>query len=361
MKLYNCDHCGQQVYFENTMCVGCGTPLGYLPVLDNMSSIVHVDGTLWKAITVQANSALYKKCQNYHAADVCNWMIPQNNDNEFCLSCSLNETIPDLGIHENKEYWHRLEIAKRRLVYSLLRLNLPVRNKKEDPENGLAFAFLADKPGSFDDEEKRVMTGHDQGKITINIAEANDAIKEKIRLDMNERYRTLLGHFRHEIGHYFWSLIIEKNAALLTTYRALFGDEQQDYGKALKNYYQNGAPQDWQQHFISAYASSHPWEDWAESFAHFLHMFDTLETASAWGWTVNIKRGRELKLVHLGKNIQTFDEMHNQWVYLSTSLNSLNRSMGMKDVYPFVWSNAVVAKLHFIQEVVSQFKGEKKL
>jgi hypothetical protein len=352
MKIYNCDICGELIYFENSRCTGCGSELGYLPVLDNMSSLETIDNILYKALAPQAGGAHYKKCQNYHSENVCNWMISVDDAQAFCLSCRLNESIPDLSIPENREYWHRLEIAKRRLVYSLFRLDLPVRSKKEDPQHGLAFAFLAEEKGPQLQETKNLLIGHEQGKITINIAEADDAIREKMRLDMNERYRTLLGHFRHEIGHYYWFLFVENNNELLSEFRNIFGNEQENYTQALKSYYANGSPADWQQRFVSAYAGSHPWEDWAESWAHYLHMFDTLETARAWGLTVKFKKGNELKAVHLEHHIQTFEEMRDQWVHLSSALNSLNRSMGMKDVYPFVWSEAVIEKLRFVQHVI---------
>jgi len=314
-----------------------------------MSSLELVQDNLWKALAPQAQGALYRKCQNYYQENVCNWMIEQQWHADLCISCDLNDIIPDLSIPENKIYWQRLEIAKRRLVYSLLRLGLPLRNKDEDPQNGLAFSFMADDKKRFLRETKRVLTGHDQGKITLNIAEANDLVREKMRLNMNERYRTLLGHFRHEIGHYYWFLLIENNVDMLSQFRNLFGDETQDYNKTLKHYYKTGAPADWQERFVSAYASAHPWEDWAESWAHFLHMSDTLETARSWN------------LIAAPYNGLCFDEMKSQWIHVGSALNSLNRSMGMKDVYPFAWSEAVIEKLRFVHQFIMRFSGKEGL
>ncbi|KHE92229.1 MAG: putative zinc-binding metallopeptidase [Candidatus Scalindua rubra] len=357
MKTYNCDVCGELIYFENTQCLSCGSPLGYLPVLNSMSSL-EFDGSRWKSLNIQSLGAFYRKCHNYKEENVCNWMVPMDDVNAFCLSCRLNEIIPDLSIPKNREYWHRLEQAKRRLVYSLLRLSLPLKNKRENPQNGLGFAFLADDKKPRIKESRKAITGHEQGKITINIAEADDAIREKMRLNMNERYRTLLGHFRHEIGHYYWFLLIEGNNELLSQFREVFGNEQENYNKALKRYYAEGAPTGWQQRFVSAYASSHPWEDWAESWAHYLHMFDTLETAHAWGLTVMIKKENEMRSIRFENYSQPFEEMRNQWIDLSCMLNSLNRSMGMKDVYPFVWSEMAIEKLRFIQQVIINRKEE---
>ncbi|MCA9396427.1 MAG: putative zinc-binding peptidase [Candidatus Omnitrophica bacterium] len=353
MKIYNCDICGSLIYFENTWCMDCHSSLGYLPLLDNMSSLETAGGDSFKALTKPANGALFRKCRNYSAESACNWMVPADSPDAYCQSCQLNEIIPDLSIPENREYWIRLEVAKRRLIYSLLRLGLPLKSKMQDPQNGLAFAFLADEGGLQLEETKKVMIGHEQGRITINIAEANDAIREKMRLDLNERYRTLLGHFRHEIGHYYWFLLIENNPELLGHFRNVFGDEQVDYASALQNYYAHGAPGDWNQHFVSGYASAHPWEDWAESWAHYLHMFDMLETARAWGLTVKFKNRHQLQSVSLEQNLQTFEGMKDLWMYLSSALNSLNRSMGMKDIYPFVWSEPVMEKLRFVQQVIN--------
>ncbi len=358
MKIYNCDVCGSLTYFENTICVSCGSTLGYLPLLDNMSSLELIGENQWKALAPQAQGALFKKCQNYELEHVCNWMIAADFPSPFCISCELNETIPDLNIAENRIYWQKLEVAKRRLVYSLLRFGLPLRSKKFDPEKGLAFAFLANDTEFKLKEDERIMIGHDEGKITINVNEANDAIREKMRLDMNERYRTLLGHFRHEVGHYYWFLLIEDDADLLLKFRNVFSDERLDYDEALKEYYKNGPRLNWQENYISAYASSHPWEDWAETWAHYFHMMDALETARSWKLTVNSKNGKESKTLGFEDSLRDFDDLKEQWIYLSTALNSLNRSMGMKDVYPFVWSTAAVQKLRFIQQLMTSFKSE---
>ncbi|MCB1179119.1 MAG: putative zinc-binding metallopeptidase, partial [Leptospiraceae bacterium] len=328
MKIYNCDNCGQIVYFENSLCLSCGFQLGYLPTLDNMSSIQDLGEGQWKALAPSAEEKIYKKCKNYHLENVCNWMIPIEEDDEYCLSCKFNHIIPNLSIPENRKYWQRLEIAKRRLIYSLLRLHLPLNNKKTDPERGLSFDFLSNEKGLKYRESKRVLTGHNQGKITFNIEEANDAVREKMRLDMNERYRTLLGHFRHEIGHYYWFLLISNNNNLLTQFREEFGDERINYNFALKQYYINGPVGNWQERFISAYASSHPWEDFAECWAHYLHMFDTLETAISWGFTKKVESEDGMEDFKFKNHDTTFDEMKDQWLYVSTALNSMNRSMG---------------------------------
>lgn len=352
MKIYNCNVCGELVYFENSMCLNCNSELGYIPELDEMTVITVAGDNLYKSSSALSGNSLFKKCSNYQYENVCNWMVNEADPQSQCISCRLNLMLPDLGIHENRIYWHKLEQAKRRLVYSLLRLNLPLVGKNVNRKEGLGFAFLKDDTWSSFRETKKVMTGHSEGLITINLAEANDAVREKVRLKMNERYRTLLGHFRHEIGHYYWSRLIEKNKELLSRFRELFGDERQNYNKSLNQYYKTGPAPGWQSVFVSAYASSHPWEDWAESWAHYMHMVESLETARSWGLSVKYKKGLQQSEVDMNSSGESFSDMLNQWIYLGIALNSLNRSMGMADVYPFILSPSSIGKMEFVHNVI---------
>jgi hypothetical protein len=282
-------------------------------------------------------------------------MIPAENKKEaFCVSCRLAVVIPDQSIPQNVVLWALTEAAKRRLIYSCLRLKLPLANRTDDPEHGLGFRFLADvtKP---DGSVEHVLTEHDNGLITLNIAEADDGVREKTRLGMKEPYRTLLGHFRHESGHYYWDRLV-LNSRFLEPCRALFGDERQDYEEALKKYYNSGPPANWQENYISTYATMHPWEDWAESWAHFLHIQDTLEVAADFGLVG--KRIRIEPKESTDKNkpaikASPFDQVLQTWAELTVALNSINRSMGLRDLYPFVLSDTVVRKLHFISQVIA--------
>jgi hypothetical protein len=240
-----------------------------------------------------------------------------------------------------------MEVAKHRLIYSLLRFGLPVA-PKTDGNEGIAFDFMADLS-----PEQRVMTGHDHGVITLNIEEADEAERVRNKLDLGEKYRTLLGHFRHEIGHYYWDLLIDKSP-VIRGFRLLFGDERKDYGEALKSYYQNGAPENWMDHFISPYASAHPWEDWAETWAHYMHLMDTLETAYAFGISIHPGKAQDLD-ADIRKDpyaIKDFHQIIGMWLPLTFAVNSLNRSMGHPDFYPFVISPVVIEKLRFIHERV---------
>jgi len=280
-------------------------------------------------------------------------MIPQSEKDLFFASCRLNEIIPDLSNEQNRSSWARIENAKRRLVYSLIRLNLPIQSKRDDPQQGVAFRFLSDVANPMGGTSA-VMTGYDQGIITLNIAEADDAKREAIRQLMKEPHRTLLGHFRHEIGHYYWGRLV-RETKLLEQYRQLFGSEQGDYAQALNQYYKFGAPANWRERYISAYATAHPWEDWAETWAHFLHMQDALEVAADFGLT-----GKRILLDPQDKNGRTwlslyqttFEGVFGAWSELAVSLNSFIHSMGLPDLYPFALSPAVIAKLRFIYEVI---------
>jgi hypothetical protein len=308
----------------------------------------------WRSPVVESKQVSYRLCANYDRENVCNWGLPVEDPNPLCRSCRLTRVIPDLTLPGAKEAWYRLEVAKRRLVYGLIALRLPLSNKIDDPERGLAFEFLADIPG----RTAPVMTGHADGVITLNVAEADDVQRETIRTQMHEPYRTLLGHFRHESGHYYWDRLIRESERL-EGFRELFGDEQEDYGAALGRHYASGAPADWPERFVSAYASSHPWEDWAESWAHYLHMTDTLETAEAWGLTAEpaLPELPELAEPTAGgpdaPPDTPFDAMVERWFSVTFVLNDLNRGLGLPDGYPFVLSPPVIEKLRFVHDAIA--------
>jgi hypothetical protein len=348
MKTFHCDNCGQQVFFENTHCGHCGSMLGYQPEHQIISSFEAGAEQQWHSVNPVNAGRVFKQCRNYAVENVCNWMLESDADSELCASCQLTRIIPSLSSEKNRIYWQRLEAAKRRLLHSLWTLQIQPSPKLNDPDAGLAFEFLEEMP-----EGPHVLTGHADGVITLNIAEADPARREKIREQMHEPYRTLLGHFRHESGHYYFDRLIA-DSQWLEPFRALFGDERQDYGECLKRHYDNGPAPDWDQHFVSSYASSHPWEDWAETWAHYLHMFDTLETAHACGVQLKPRKALEPELVITAPvlNIPAFDETLADWFALTYVLNSLNRSIGMPDSYPFTLSTPVLDKLRFIHDVV---------
>jgi hypothetical protein len=284
----------------------------------------------------RTDSGVRRKCRNYATEGVCNWLVAAATDAELCEACRLNNVIPDLSVPDNRTHWAEMESAKRRLVFTLSTLGLPLVPKSEDAEHGIAFDIKADTPLA------RVLTGHADGLITLNLSEADAPTRETIRTQLHERYRTLLGHFRHEIGHYYWEHLVRARNRL-DAFRALFGDETRDYAESLAAHYTEptDAPRD--DAFISAYAGAHPWEDWAETFAHYLHLFDTLETAQSFGLSVRPPAGA---------GTSDFDALLAAWGELSVALNALNRSMGLPDAYPFAISPRVREKLAYVHDAI---------
>ena len=349
MKLFHCGRCANLLYFENCRCTSCGASLGFAPDVMDLVAIDPKGNDTWEEVTA---SDQYRLCGNYQNQGACNWLVPASDSHAFCVACRLNRTIPDLSTFRNHDLWVRLEKEKRRLVYSLLRLKLPCEPRQED-QYGLNFDFLADQPAMFD-ERSKVKTGHANGVITMNIAEADPVERERMRSQMAEPYRTVLGHFRHESGHYYWDLLV-RSGPWLSPVREVFGDDTRDYRQAMDQHYQYGPPGDWQSWYISAYASSHAWEDWAETWAHYLHMVDTLETAWQFGMRVNARQrpvmNSEPDPAFDPYQADDFDALIKHWLPLTLALNSLNRSMGHEDAYPFVLAAPVVEKLRLVHRI----------
>jgi hypothetical protein len=336
------------LFFENSRCIGCQQNVGYSV---EAAKLVSLPGgpdpaTRYEVVTPAGKQSAIK-CKNFWEHDACNWLVQANEEQPYCRSCRLTEVIPDLSDASNRSAWFEIEAAKRRLLYTLNALELPVCSKPEQPEHGLAFKFIRGT------DEQQVITGHAAGVITLNIAEADASFRENMREKLGEAYRTVLGHLRHEIGHYYWDRLVHGTASI-EPFRELFGDERQSYEAAIARHYNEGPPVSWAESCISAYATMHPWEDWAETWAHYMHMVDTLETAKSHGVTVRIP-GKEAD----GSRVYTdtlafrdFDSLMSGWNAVTLALNSLNRSMGMKDVYPFVLSPSVQNKLRFVHELI---------
>jgi hypothetical protein len=347
MRLFACQNCSQMLFFENQHCEHCKRKLGYLPVASELT-VVDPKGSNW--LPRVDSSSEYVFCDNarYNA---CNWLVKADLADKVCMACRHNRVVPDLSVPENLDRWRKIEFAKHHLFYTLIKLGLPLANRVDDPENGLAFDFLTEMPN----ETAPVLTGHDHGLITLNIAEADDGAREQLRQQMGEPYRTLLGHFRHEVGHYFWDVLVDRGGKL-EEYRAVFGDERPDYGEALKKHYADGAPPNWQQNFVSSYATAHSWEDFAETWAHYLHIVDTLEMAGSFGLrvspTVETSLETEADLDDTITDSEDINALISAWLPVTLAVNSLNRCMGQPDLYPFVISETVVTKLGFIHDLV---------
>ena len=292
----------------------------------------------------------FRYCANADL-DACNWLIPTEvpAQHTLCSACALNRTIPDVTVPENLERWKRLEFAKHRLVYSLQQMRLPMQNG-HDQKGGLLFDLLAGH--AEDGQEKPVTTGHEDGVITIDVLEGDSAVRTARRQQLGERFRTLLGHFRHETGHYYFPQLT--SLVGVDSFREFFGDETSDYGAALETYYRDGPKADWNQHYVTAYASSHPHEDWAETFAHYIHIVDTLDTARAYGMGLRSESdqdaGVEIDVESYAEG--SFDRLWQLWVPLTVAVNSLNRSMGHDDLYPFVLPPEAIEKLRFVHRCI---------
>lgn len=342
MKNFTCPNCGNKVYFENVECVKCRCALGFeseprsIVAMKNMAP----DAKLFRRVK-GGDRDLARYCSNA-AYGVCNWVIADSDPNALCKACELNRTIPNLAEHGNLPAWRDLERAKKRLVYSLLRFGLPF-DAAASPRGPLTFDFA-----------RNAVTGHLDGVITIDIMEADLVERARQRQHFNEPYRSLLGHLRHESGHFYWMVLVEA-AGKLDEFRALFGDERQDYWAALARH-AGGAPADWQSRHVSAYASAHAWEDWAETWAHYLHMVDALDTAEAEGMeprTAGLAFGSlwPFKTYDLYRE-ETFPVLMERWIPLAIAMNSLSRSMGHEDFYPFVVPEPAYEKLAFVHRSI---------
>jgi hypothetical protein len=260
--------------------------------------------------------------------------------------------IPNLSDDVKRGRWARLERAKRRLLYALIKFGFPLEAQPVTSKGALHFELLADEMRP-DGKQKRVMTGHYNGRITINIIEADDAIREKNRIALGEPYRTLIGHFRHEVAHHYWDKLVA-GTDMIDACRACFGDERQDYGEALKTYYATGAAPNWRDSFVSEYASAHPWEDFAETWAHYFHMVGGLETAYAYGLNPQPLHVGAPVLVQLEDpyHVSDVDQLIEHWIPLTVAMNAMNRSMGNSDYYPFALSPRISAKLKFVHDLI---------
>ncbi len=392
MKLFHCSHCGSVVFFDSFLCVHCSSPLAFVPETLDVVALAPVDEdeNLWEVRRPTPDSAVtppgadttaatgyggddtggapavrYHLCGNRKAYNACNFTVACDtagttvtastaeagtDDAEpslpLCVSCQQTRILPDLSDANNQRRWTDIEQAKRRLYYSLAMLGL----EHIEGETGPVFEFLADVPG-----EPPVLTGHANGVITLNVAEADDDERARRRVALGEPYRTLLGHLRHESGHYFWDVLVLRGGHV-QAFREVFGDERRDYGEALEEHYARAPHTGWQEQFVSAYATAHPWEDWAETWAHYLHMVDLLETAESYRTELSVPgphdAPRYTMVNPFGTPVPDFDAMLTAWVPLTLLLNSLNRSLGQLDAYPFALSAGAQDKLRFVHALV---------
>jgi hypothetical protein len=348
MRTFTCDNCGQLVYFDNTLCLHCETALGYIHSRREIVALVAGAADYFHELT--APDQTWRRCATATATG-CNWLV-DGESFDLCPSCVLTRTRPNYENEIARAELARAEMAKRRLVFQLAELGLPLSPWNPNTGTGVAFDLLSS-------DQNKVITGHADGIITLDLAEADSEHRERLRLQLSEPYRTLLGHYRHEIGHYFWPILVNQYD-LLEECRSLFGDDRQDYAEALQQHYDTSDTDDqsWQNQHISRYATMHPYEDWAETFAHYLHILDTLQTAESFGLgtseTLRDRRHDRPREEHATRpdGSRTCTDVMSHWLDLSYALNQINRSMGQPDLYPFVLAPRVMEKLAFVDRLV---------
>jgi hypothetical protein len=342
MRDFICPNCGQRLSFENSVCLSCRSRLGFS--LDDMALLVIAPGEESEHAGA-VDSSQYQLCANLHLAE-CNWLVEKGPVRRLCASCTLTRTRPNDNDSTALAAFAAAEQAKRRLIAELHEMKLPIVGRDEDPQFGLAFDLLSSV-------QEKVFTGHDNGVITLDLAEGDDVHREQLRVAMDEPYRTLLGHFRHEIGHYYYYRLVAPSAQYKSRFRELFGDADADYQAALDRHYDEGAPVGWEKDYVSSYATMHPAEDWAETFAHYLHIRDTLDTAAAFTFAPALATFERGVLGPSG-----FQTIIDIWLPLAWALNMINRSMGKDDLYPFVLPPAVLEKMQFVHTVIDEITSE---
>jgi len=361
MAPYPCPNCRRLLHFEARVCPACAFTLGYDPASDGFLFLA--DGaTRWR--DAESGPHDVAVCANNNEYGVCNWLVAIDDPTPYCRACRHNRTIPDLSVPTVPERWGRIEEAKRRMFHTLIRLGLPLETKAEETGTiqGLAFDFLYD-PAAEQQGQARITTGHDAGVVTLNLIEADDVERERMRRDMGEPYRTLLGHFRHEVGHHYWSRLVETHLDELETFRSVFGDERTDYAEALEAHYRPDSNKIWTDDYVSFYATSHPWEDFAETFAHYLHMVDTLATIGGFEMRMAPFPGPEASpgaAVDFDPYTASTERLAAQMAPWSFALNTVNRSMGQPDLYPFRLSPAITAKIDYMNRLVARGAGRAK-
>lgn len=345
MQTFRCV-CDNTLFFENTTCESCGRTVGWCPACHRISALEACGPERYRCLSPGCGATV-RQCANYAEEGVCNRCVDVDgpgSDETFCDCCRLNVTIPDLSVDGNRVRWARLEAAKRRLIYALDTLGLPYGAAADGFEPPLAFAFKGDiipTEGLWRTmgEVERVYTGHANGQITINIREADDVEREKLRVDFGEAHRTLIGHFRHEIGHYFWDVLIRDRDE--EEFKAVFGDHlAPPYDEALAAYYKDGPQADWARSYVSAYATMHPWEDWAETFALYLAMASEIDTAFHLGLIAELP--------------DDFDGMARSYHRIGLVVNELSREMGLLDLVPVVITRPIHEKLAYLHRTVRE-------
>ncbi len=308
MQIFHCPACSRRVYFDNLSCT-CGQKLVFDPATQTMTSGA-------------------PDCANRDKIG-CNWAATKGH---FCRSCAMTETVPDIELAKNVDLWAQTEAAKRWMLANLDRWGW---FGPSDSGARPVFQLLAEKTS---EGRKRVIMGHADGEITINVSEASPVVLARRRAALDELYRTMVGHMRHEMAHFLF-LRLSEDQQFLNDFRALFGDERADYGVALEKHYKAPAPT--AETHITSYATAHPHEDWAETTAHLLHLVDLLDSAQASGMRFEGGPAEGFD-AYACDDTETLIRMA---VDATLAINHVNRALDLPDLYPFILTDQVKTKL----------------
>ena len=334
MRRFPCDRCGQAVHFAAQQCPTCDGALGYDSETRSIRTLLPTAEPAM--FTAWGSSRPLWRCLN--TAWGCNWTLPAHTGATWCRSCALTRGRPDDERPAALDAWARAEAAKRRLVHQLDDLGLPVVARSDAIPGGLAFDFVA-LPGTGG------ITGHRDGVVTLDLAEVDDRYRDDLRRQLGERFRSVIGHLRHEIGHYYWTTLVQQPGREPAV-RRTFGDERVDYGDALAGHYAGATSWDVRR-FVSPYAASHPLEDWAETFAHYLHILDATGTAVAHGLLPDPAGAIAGPTATLD-----FSAVLAAWRSLHVALDAISEAVGSPAVFPVDPLDTVTAKLVVVHELV---------
>lgn len=338
MRVFHCDRCGNVVSFSAQTCPHCSSLLGYVPRQRTIRLLEPANDPV--SYEIDGEEQLAWRCLN--SAWGCNWMVPTRSGNVWCRSCQLTRGRPDEAQPDAVEAWAIAEFAKRRLVHQLDEIRLPIELRSDSVPDGLAFD-LVHIPGEGG------ITGHFDGVVTLDLAETDDGHREDLRRQLGETFRTVIGHLRHEIGHHYWARLVAGSDEM-AEFRTVFGDERVDYAEAVERHYASVTGRWDQTRFVTSYAASHPLEDWAETFAHYLHIVDVVDTAVAHDLIPP-----ESSAVLIADAVGTLElgGILEAWRPINSAVNAIAEALGVPAVYPFDPVGAVVDKLAFVHRQIA--------
>ena len=130
MRDFTCPNCGQHLAFENSVCLSCGSSLGFSLERDGPAG--HRVRGRQRPCAVPSTPAEYQLCANLHLAE-CNWLVEVAPVPRLCPSCALTRTRPNDADTKALAAFAEAERAKRRLIAELYELKLPIVGTRRGP------------------------------------------------------------------------------------------------------------------------------------------------------------------------------------------------------------------------------------